>query len=110
MIQSDITVVQNDQGYNLPFTLTDASGNAISLAGATLTFAAQRSGTSALKFNNAMVIDSAIAGTCHYLVATGDFDVPGKYICQIVVTFGTGEVLTYPNIIVNVDPTLPRNY
>ncbi len=110
MQDQEINVVQGDYGYSLPFTLTDSAGNPANLANATLQFQVQRSGTSALKFSRAIAIDNASAGTCHYATQQGDFDQWGRYVCAIVVTFQSGEVLTYPNIVVNADPQLPRNF
>ncbi len=41
MLVQLIQVVQNDYGYQLPFTLEDALGNAVNLTGATVNLAVQ---------------------------------------------------------------------
>lgn len=106
--QTEIKVVQNDKLYSLNYTLQDSSGNAIDLTGASLVFNVQRPAQTGLKFTGAMSILSAPAGTCFYTVQAGDFDETGRYYAEIQVTFGSGQVLTYPNIVISVQPELPR--
>jgi len=110
MQTQEINIVQGDYGYNLPFTLTDSAGNPVNLSNAILQLQVQRSGVSGLKFTGSITVDNALTGTCHYATQQGDFDQWGRYVCAIVVTFQSGEVLTYPNIIINADPQLPRSF
>lgn len=107
-IQTEIKVVQNDKLYSLNFTLQDSNGSAVDLTGATLRINTQRPAQTGIKFTGSMSIVSAVAGTCAYVVQAGDFDETGKYYAEIQVTFGSGQVLTYPNIVINVLPELPR--
>jgi len=106
--QTEIKVVQNDKLYNLNFTLEDSNGSAVDLTGATLKINTQRPGSSTIKFTGSMSIVNAAAGTCVYTVQAGDFDETGRYYAEIQVTFGSGQVLTYPNIVISVQPELPR--
>ena len=61
-----------------------------------------------LLFSNAMSVDVAASGICHYQVGTGDFANPGTYLAEIVVTFPAGPV-SYPGIQIIVIPSLPKN-
>jgi hypothetical protein len=110
MIQP-ITIVQGDYGYQIPFTLEDGNGAAVSLSGATLAMKVQsyQDPTAVLALTGAMTIDSASAGTCHYTVANGDFPTPGKYLVQITATFNT-EVLSWSGLQIVVMPSLPENF
>jgi hypothetical protein len=103
-------IVQNDYGYQIPFTLEDGNGNAVNLSGASLALkvqSAQDPSATNLALGGSMTIDSASAGTCHYTVANGDFLSPGTFLTTITATF-TGEVLTWigPQLIVL--PSLPK--
>lgn len=110
MIQP-IQIVQNNYGYNIPFTLEDGDGNALSLSGATVTLKVQDSqnatGTLVALGGNPMIIDVAADGTCHYVVANGDFPNPGVFLAEVLVTFPSGPV-SYPGIQIIVQPTLPK--
>ena len=43
-----------------------------------------------------------------YNVAATDFDDAGQYYAEIEVTFGSGKVVTFGDIVVIVQPELPR--
>jgi hypothetical protein len=111
MIQPQI-IVQSDYGYELPFTLQDANGNAVNLTGTSLAFkvqSAQDQTQTDLTLSGSMTIDSAVAGTCHYTVGSGDFPNPGTFNTMIVATWSSSEVLSWtgPQLIVN--PSLPKS-
>jgi hypothetical protein len=111
MILQPQIVGQGDYGYELPFTLEDGNGNAVSLSGASLTFTVQDSqdpsGTAL--FTGSMTVDNAVAGTCHYTVASGDFPNPGTFLAQITATWPSTEVLTWSGITIIVEPKLPKS-
>jgi hypothetical protein len=109
MIIQPIQIVQGNYGYNIPFTLEDGNGNALSLVGATLLLNVQsaQDASQTLLFSKAMTIDTPSAGVCHYQVATGDFPSPGVFLAEIVVTFPAGPV-SYPGISIIVQPSLPK--
>jgi hypothetical protein len=105
------TVVQGDYGYTIPFTLLDASGNAVNLAGAVLSMrlqSAQDPSDTLDTLNGYFAIDSAAAGTCHYQVSSGDFPAPGTYLAQVVATWTSNEVLTWSGLTIIVEPSLPK--
>lgn len=102
-----LQVVQNDSGYDLSFMLEDATGAVLDISNATLTFKAQADSDFTIQFENAMVVTNASGGLCKYTVQTTDFVVPGGWNAQIVVTYLTGEVLTFSGISIVVDAELP---
>jgi hypothetical protein len=110
MILQPQIVGQNDYGYELPFTLEDGNGNAVNLAGASLTITVQDSQdpSGQALFTGSMTIDSATAGTCHYTVASGNFPNPGTFLAQITATWSTSEVLTWSGVTIIVEPKLPK--
>ena len=104
-----IPVVQSDNDYLLNFTLTDATGAVVNLSGATLTFYGQLVSDALVQFSGAMSIISAVAGTCSYSVATSNFAIVGTYNCQIKANFTSpGEVISFTNIQVVVNPSIPQ--
>jgi hypothetical protein len=110
MIPSPIKVVQNDYGYQIPFTLEDGNGNPVSLSGATLVLKVQsaQDPSDTLVFQNGMTIDNASAGTCHYTVGSSDFPTPGTLLVSIVATYST-EVLSWSGAQIIVIPALPQS-
>jgi len=102
-----LQVVQNDFGYDLSFSLEDATGAVLDISGASLSFKAQTDGDYTVKFQNPMIVVSASQGSCKYTVRSTDFVLAGTWSAQIVVTYLTGEVLTFSGITVQVDPELP---
>jgi hypothetical protein len=104
-------IVQNDYGYEIPFTLQDGNGNAVNLTGAVLTLSVQSaqdpSGTN-LTLGGSMSIDSAPAGTCHYTVAVGDFPNPGSFLTTVTAVWSGSETLTWIGPQLVVLPMLPQ--
>lgn len=88
----------------------DGNGNALNLTGASLALnvqSAQDATGTLVTLAGSMAIDSAIAGTCHYAVANGDFASPGTFLAEVRVTFPAGPV-SYPGIQIIVLPSLPK--
>lgn len=102
-----ITVVQDDYGYQLNFTLEDSTGAAFSLTGNIgLLFRAQLQNKASVSFSGAMTVVSASAGTCYYLVGQGNFSFAQPYVGEIQVSF-SGQVVTFSNIQITVLPKVP---
>lgn len=97
-----IKVVRGDKLVDLPFTLKNASGAVVNLTGATLLFKAQKMGRKEQKFSGAMTLVDAVNGSCKYTIQETDFDEAGKYQAEIQITFPSGQVETYPGIVVDV--------
>jgi len=111
MILQPQIVGQNDYGYQLPFTLEDGNGNAVNLTGISslvLTVQDSQDPTGTALFSGSMTVDSAVDGTCHYTVASGNFPNPGTFLAQIVATWSGTEVLTWSGIKIIVEPKLPK--
>jgi hypothetical protein len=109
MIQP-LQVVQNDYGYQLPFTLQDGNGNVVNLTGATLSFKLQSTqdpDQALVTLNGSISIDSGVSGTCHFTPASGDFPNPGKFLASITATWSSTEALTWSGIPITVIPALP---
>jgi len=109
MIQPQI-VTQGDYGYELPFTLEDGNGNAVSLSGITslvITVQDSQDPSSTALFTGNLTVDDAAEGTCHYTVASGNFPNPGTFLAQITASW-SGEVLTWSGVKIIVDPSLPK--
>src|ERR1700728_3511252 len=105
------SVVQSSYGYQLPFTLEDGNGNPVNLTNALLVINVQDSqdASDELLFSGSMTIDSALAGTCHYTVAQGNFPNPGTFLVQIVATWSGTEQLTWTGVKIIVEPQLPKS-
>jgi hypothetical protein len=104
-----IEVVQSDKLYKIDFTLKDANDVAFDLTtGSSVAFRAQKENGTSLAVNGSITVGTPTAGQCYYTVQAGDFDTPGRYYAEIEVTYTDGKVITLPNIIVKVNPQLPR--
>lgn len=104
-----ITIVQNDYGYDLNFTLKDSMSAVVNLTGATLSFIAQSDSDNAVNFTGSMSIVSAVAGTCKYTVQASNFIVAGSYTAQISVNYGSStEIISFSGININVVAKLPQ--
>lgn len=110
MIIQPLQIVQNDFGYELPFTLQDGDGVAVNLTGASLVLkvqSAQDASESLVALGGSMAIDNATTGACHYTPASGDFPNPGKFVAAITATWSSSEALTWSGIQIIVIPALP---
>lgn len=106
----NIKVIQGDKFYELNFTLQDSSGTAFDLTGRTLLLKVQKEHEPSLKFSGSMAIVTAAAGTCKYVVQENDFAEAGRYLAEIEVTnAGSGEVVTFTDIVMTVVPQLPQS-
>jgi hypothetical protein len=66
---SDLTLPQNDKGYNLNFTITEDDGTVVDLTAYTVTLKVWRAGYPlTLIINKACTVDVAASGTCHYTI------------------------------------------
>ncbi len=103
-----ITIVQEDYGYDLSFTLKDSTGAVVDLTSATLAFICQSVSDNSVNFNNAMSVVSAPDGTCTYTVQQTDFLTSGTFTAQIAVNYGVGtEIISFSGINIEVVPKLP---
>jgi hypothetical protein len=82
-----VTYIKDEYGFDLPFTVRyKTTGLPFNLAGYTITFYMWLPNATVKVNGGACVIDNAANGTCHYVVASGDFDTPGSYNWELVLT------------------------
>lgn len=105
-MRKTIEVIQGDYGYDINFTLQDDDGNIENITGATLTFKAQRQGSSTINVSGTMTIVDGASGQCKYTVQNGDFDEAGEYYAEI--ELNAGKVVTWSGFTVVVAKQLPR--
>jgi hypothetical protein len=107
---TSIQVVQNDYGYDLEFQLTDASGAAVDLTGATAVkvFIAEP-GKTVAKVVGDCTVTNPTGGLCKYTVLNGDFDEAEKeYVAEIEVAYA-GKVVTARGVVIKVAAELPES-
>jgi len=107
---NEVNLVQNDYGYDLEFQLSDASGNAVDLTGATAikVFVAEPGKTTAKIVGDCTVVN-ATGGLCKYTVVSGDFDeAPKQYDVEIEVTY-VGKVVTARGTVIKIISELPES-
>lgn len=108
-MQELISIVQEDYGYNLNFTLTDSLGAIVNLTGATLTFTCQSASDGTINFSNPMVIVNPSLGTCLYTVQQNDFLTYGNFTAQISLNYSSNtEIVSFSGINIQVAPRLPQ--
>ena len=88
---------QNDTTPDMTGTCLDGDGAAVDLSGSTLLFHMRRKGTATPKINSAASIVIAASGTWKYEWLAGDTDTVGEFEFQLQVTFGGGDIRTFPN-------------
>jgi hypothetical protein len=87
MNATELTVPKGDYGYNLNFTVKKADDTAFPLTGYTITLKMWKPGVpGTILTSGACVIDVAASGTCHRVVASGDFDTVGQYYAELEMT------------------------
>jgi len=101
MAQRPTRLKRGDTSPAFTATLRDRNGDPIDLTGATLRFLMRTAET----FGAGTVIDSAAAivgaptdGAMSYTWTAPDTLTPGKFWAEVEVTFGSGEVETFPNV------------
>lgn len=100
----EITVVQNDYGYDLEFQITDAQGNPVDLTGAMSIniFIFEKGSTVAKVVGTCEVSGNPANGICKYTVQSGDFnEAPKKYNVEIEVNY-VGRTITAKGVRIKV--------
>lgn len=105
-----LTLVQNDYGYDLSFTVKDALGTAIDLTGSSISFICQNVSDNAIQFTGTMsIVAPSTNGNCKYTVQSTDFTIVGSYTAQIVLNYSAGtEIISFPGINISVVTKLPQ--
>ena len=94
---ADLTISQGATTPVLSQTITDASGNAVNLTGATVTFLMRQLSSSSLTVNAAASIVSPSAGTVQYSWAATDTATAGMYMGQFHCVLSGGGIYDFPN-------------
>lgn len=96
MPEPSYIIRQGDHGVTIDDTLTDEDGVVANLTGATVVFnIAPIGGGSASSLSP--VTSGGTTGTVSYEFGTADTDTAGTYKAEWEVTYGGGEVQTFPN-------------
>ena len=92
---STIPLKRNDVGVTIFDTLT-AGASPVNLTGATVLFL-MRSRTTGTVFSRTATIVNAAAGTVSYTTVLADLATSATYSQEWQATFGSGQVLTFPD-------------
>ncbi|MEM3579289.1 MAG: BppU family phage baseplate upper protein [Candidatus Bathyarchaeia archaeon] len=105
---NEITVVQNDYGYNLEFQVTDANGNPVDLTGADVKIFIGKKGAATAKVSGTCTVTNAAQGICQYTVQRGDFNAaPQTYDVELELNYPDRQI-TARGVTVNVVLELPE--
>jgi hypothetical protein len=105
-----ITLVQNDYGYDINFTVKDAVGTIVDLTGAAISFICQSDSDNAINFTGSMATVGPLTnGTCKYTVQAANFAIAGSYTAQITLNYTLStEIISFSGISITVVPKLPQ--
>lgn len=106
---ADFVIKQGDRLPELQVTLTDSTGAAVDLAGATVRFHMRALNGKTTKVDAAATLVTPAEGVVSYAWMAGDTDTTGSYNAEFEVTFGDGRNQTFPNpgyIVVRIDRKL----
>lgn len=100
------TYTEDDQGFDLNFTVQNADETVFNLTGATVVFKMALPGSAVSKISEECTLVVPASGTCKYTVQTGDLDTPGIYNAELQITIGT-VIVTAPLEQIRVRAQLP---
>jgi hypothetical protein len=98
-----LELVRNDKGYDLQFTILDADENAVNLTNATIKLKVRKWNDTYAKFVGTCTITNAQAGQCKYTVTSTDFNIVGRYKCELEVAWGESKTMTATDLTVVVE-------
>lgn len=94
---NQITVKQNDKGYDIVFQLLKEDGTVLDLTDTTsIEFHAVKEKNKNKTINGLLTVNNATEGLCVYTVANGNFDEEGTYLAEIQTNFGVNKSITLP--------------
>ncbi len=102
-----IEVVENDELYDINFTVKDDAGVIIDLTGATIKLKVSAIGGTALELDGTCTLVVAASGTCKYEVQNGELDTVAIYHAALRVTASGGKIITTKRFDINVVKALP---
>lgn len=106
----DFYIKRGDTYPPIQATLSDASGSAINLTGASVLFKMRLRDTGAIIVSAAATIVTAASGIVSYAWDAADTAVAGEYLAEWEVTLSSGRIVTCPNdgyLVIKIDGDLP---
>lgn len=103
-----LTLIKGDSGYIIEFQVKDADGNIVDIEGCSVLFNIQKYGSSTLLFSLPGTVTNGTLGYCQFEVGTSLANASGAYSAEIQIEWGSGKILTVPNLSVKVLKDLPR--
>lgn len=100
---AELELVRNDYGYDLQFSILDASSNAVDLTNSTVKLKVKKYGATSLKIDG--TCDRQVPytdGIVTYTVQQADFDTIGKYKGEIEITWTGGKVMTAADLEISI--------
>lgn len=77
-------VYKGDTGFNIPFTLLNYDSTAKDITGLIPSLKVwSQTNPAVLLFGGSTTIDTATAGSCHYIVTSTDLKVTGTYYAEV---------------------------
>lgn len=102
-----IEVVENDEKYDINFTVKDFEGVVIDLTGATIKLKVAGIGEETLELDGTCSLVVAASGTCKYEVQNGELDTVAIYHAALRVTASGGRIITTKRFDIRVVKALP---
>lgn len=98
LLTADFTIKQGDLLPAISASLTDSTGAAVDLTGASAAFVLRSSTAAAPVVNAAATVTAATAGKVSYSWATGNTGTAGDYQAEWIITFPGGGKQTFPSV------------
>lgn len=102
-----LEVVQNDELYDINFTVKDYAGVVVDLTNSTIKLRAATVGGTSLELDVNCALVVAASGTCKYTVQNGELATVGLYHAELQITYSGGKIITTKRFDIRVVKDLP---
>lgn len=102
-----ITIVRNDKNFVLEFTIYDADSVIVDLTGVSsikLKYKSYSNGT--VTSITGTVIEPSTSGKAQFIIGEQFVGITGEFKAEIEITYLSGQVLTAPNLTIEVIPDI----